>query len=83
MSEFGNPRTDVRQALARAGWREDSRGRLAAANGTVWSEVDDLYDSGLDGPGGAWSWSVHFDSDVPAAVIVAACLAAAGQAVTR
>ncbi|MFF5473398.1 hypothetical protein [Streptomyces achromogenes] len=83
MNEFGNPRNDVRGALVAAGWREDSRGRLVAANGTVWAEADDLYDSGLDGPDGAWSWSVHFDSDVPAAVIVAACLAAAGEAVTR
>lgn len=81
MSEFGNPRNDVREALARAGWREDSRGRLVAANGTVWAEVNDLRDSGLDAPGAAWS--VHFDSDVPAAVIVAACLAAAGQEATR
>ncbi|CUW31714.1 hypothetical protein [Streptomyces reticuli] len=81
MSEFGNPRTDVRTALSAAGWREDSRGRLVAANGMVWSEVNDLRDSGLDGPGG--SWSIHFDSNVPATVIVAACLAAAGQAVTR
>lgn len=68
MSEFGNPRTDVRDALARAGWREDSRDRLAAVDGTVWAEVNDLRDSGLD---------------VPAAVIVAACLAAAGQEATR
>ncbi|MEV5347127.1 hypothetical protein [Streptomyces achromogenes] len=81
MSEFGNPRTDVREALTSAGWREDSRGRLVAANGTVWTEVNDLRDSGLDGPGGAWS--VHFDADVPAGVIVAACLAAAGQEATR
>ncbi|GAA2192832.1 hypothetical protein [Streptomyces bangladeshensis] len=81
MSEFGNPRTDVRTALSAAGWQEDSRGRLVAADGTTWAEVNDLRDSGLDGPGVAWS--VHFDSDVPATVIIAACLAAAGQAVTR
>ncbi|MFJ2961236.1 hypothetical protein ACIPIC_02865 [Streptomyces collinus] len=70
-------REDVREALAKAGWREDSRGQLVAPNGALWVETNDALDSGIDAPDK--SWSVAFDSDVPAVVIVAAALAAAEQ----
>jgi hypothetical protein len=74
-------RDDVRDALARAGWHEDSRGQCVAPNGAVWVETNDELDSGIDAPDR--SWSVAFDSAVPAVVIVAAALAAAGQGATR
>ncbi len=57
-----------------AGWREDSRGQLVAANGALWVETNDALDSGIDAPDK--SWSVAFDSGVPAVIIVAAALAA-------
>ncbi|MEY9995801.1 hypothetical protein ABIE67_007833 [Streptomyces sp. V4I8] len=52
-----------------------------APNGAVWVETNDELDSGIDAPDN--SWSVAFDSTVPAVVIVAAALTAAGQAVAR
>lgn len=69
-------RDDVREALEAAGWREDSRGHVVAPNGALWVETNDALDSGIDAPDK--SWSVAFDSGVPAVVVVSTCLAAAG-----
>lgn len=69
-------RDDVRVPLDAAGWRETGEDTVVAENGAMWTEVNDSLDSGIDGPGKAWS--VAFDSNVPGVVIVAAALAASG-----
>ncbi|WP_432051769.1 hypothetical protein [Streptomyces xiamenensis] len=70
-------RDDVREGLAAAGWRENTEGHMVALSGALWTETNEALDSGLDGRAG---WTVAFDSDVPADVIVAASVAAAGSA---
>lgn len=67
-------RDDVRDLLAKYGWKEDDGGCMVK-NGALWTEINDYLDSGLDSPGKLYN--VPFDSRVPASVIVAACLAAA------
>jgi hypothetical protein len=71
-------RDDVREELEAAGWHESAGGGwLIAPNGALWSETNESLDSGVDAPDK--SWSVAFDSGVPAAAIVAVALVAAGQ----
>lgn len=67
-------RLDVVEALEAAGWIGDASNPLGLLrkNGATFGVHGG--DSGLDGPGG---WTVQFPADMPAAVIVAACLAAA------
>lgn len=66
--------------LLRRGWTEDHEGFLRKG-GALWTATNDRGDSGIDGPG--QKWSVAFDGDVPAPVIVAAAEAAAQTAVSR
>jgi hypothetical protein len=68
-------RDDVREELEAAGWRETAEGWVVAPNGALWTELNEVLDSGVDAPDK--SWSVHFDIDVPAAAIVAVALVAA------
>jgi hypothetical protein len=74
-------RLDVTEALEAAGWTGDERNPLdvLCKGAAVWGVTNDCGDSML----GADTWSVEFPSDVPAIVIVSACLAAAGQTVER
>jgi len=69
-------RDDVREALERAGWRENAEGHVVAGNGALWAETNTALDSGIDAPDK--SWTVTFDRGVPGPVIVAAALAASG-----
>ncbi|WTW96581.1 hypothetical protein OG216_25870 [Streptomycetaceae bacterium NBC_01309] len=74
-----DPRLDIVEALEAAGWTgiEDRPLEvLQHPSGAVWGVINDCGDSGLDCPGAG---GVDFPSCVPAAVVVAACLAAAGQ----
>lgn len=68
-------RDDVRDVLAAHGWTEGPDGFLRKG-GALWTETNRALDSGLDGPGG--QYVIEFTSEVPGAVIAAACLAAAG-----
>ncbi|MER5816837.1 hypothetical protein [Streptomyces californicus] len=67
----------VTEALETAGWvgDDDNPLEILRKDGAVWAVSNDCGDSQL----GAGSWSVAFPSDTPVLVIVAACLAAAGQ----
>lgn len=67
-------RLDVRRMLLRRGWTEDREGFLHKG-GALWTATNNAGDSGVDGPGKRWS--VTFDNDVPARIIVATCEAAA------
>ena len=69
-------RDDVREPLEAAGWHETAEDCVVAPNGALWTEMTPALDSGIDAPDKAWS--VAFDSNVPAPIIVAAALAAAG-----
>jgi hypothetical protein len=69
-------RDDVRTPLHAAGWRETAETTVVAPNGALWAETNNALDSGIDAPDR--TWSVSFDSNVPAGVIVAAALAASG-----
>jgi hypothetical protein len=68
-------RDDVRDALTAHGWAEDAEGFLRKDD-ALWTETNESLDSGLDGPGKGYA--VEFTRDVPAPVVVAACLAAVG-----
>lgn len=68
-------RDDVRDVLAAHGWTEGPDGFLRKG-GALWTETNKALDSGLDGPGG--QYVIEFTSEVPAPVITAACLTAAG-----
>ncbi|MEU4912250.1 MULTISPECIES: hypothetical protein [Streptomyces] len=73
-------RLDVVEALEENGWIGDADMPLSILrhpSGAVWAVVGGTDDSGLDCPGGA---VIQFPSDVPSAVIIAACLAAARTA---
>lgn len=62
--------------LLRRGWTQDPElWPVLRKNGALWAAVNNCGDSGLDGRDK--KYSVAFDSDVPARVIVAACEAAA------
>jgi hypothetical protein len=67
-------RLDVRRMLLRRGWTEGAD-LMLRKNGALWTTVNHCGDSGLDSPNR--TWSVAFDSGVPARVIAAACEAAA------
>ena len=69
-------RDDVREILEAEGWRETADDTVVADNGALWTETNDALDSGVDAPDK--SWSVAFDSGVPASVIAAVALVAAG-----
>jgi hypothetical protein len=71
-------RLDVRKMLVRRGWDEGSD-QCLRKNGALWVAINSSGDSGLDGPN--QTYSVTFNADVPARIIVATCEAAAG--VTR
>lgn len=73
-------RPDVTQALLAAGWtRTDREGELR--NGNIhWRATTQPGDSAIrSGP----EWIAEFESRCPVIVIVAACLAAAGQPAER
>ncbi|MFF8997115.1 hypothetical protein ACF1GW_30725 [Streptomyces achromogenes] len=70
-------RDDVRELLEAAGWRETAEDTVVADNGALWTETNDVLDSGVDAPDK--SWSVAFDSNVPANVIAAVAFVAAGK----
>lgn len=77
LAEWREPyRDDVREPLEAAGWRENDEGHVVAPNGALWTETNAALDSGVDAPDKAWS--VELTHDVPAAVVVAAALAASG-----
>ena len=68
--------------LLRRGWVEGEDGCLRKGD-ALWAAHNNAGDSGLDGLGArhrGGRWTVGFDSDVPAQVIVATCEAAAGGA---
>ncbi|MDX3069270.1 hypothetical protein PV518_45275, partial [Streptomyces sp. ND04-05B] len=73
------PRLDVVEALEEHGWTGDADNPLGLLrhNGAVWGVVSDHGDSSLSEPGGA---VIGFPGDTSDGVIVAACLAASGQA---
>ncbi|WP_428957895.1 hypothetical protein [Streptomyces sp. cg35] len=63
---------DIVDALDRRGWTADPHLPLMThPDGTVWSITTRVGDSGVDAPDK--SWSIPFDSSVPAHVIVATC----------
>ncbi|MDX3165883.1 hypothetical protein PV516_19035 [Streptomyces scabiei] len=74
-------RDDVREALEAVGWRETAEGGVAAPNGALWTETNDVLDSGVDAPDK--TWSVAFDSNVPTLIIAATALAASGADVPQ
>ncbi|MFJ1827371.1 hypothetical protein [Streptomyces sp. NPDC088178] len=67
-------RDDVRDQLHARGWAVNDEGCLVK-NGALWTELNEHLESGLDGPGKIFA--IEFPSKTPAAVIVAACEAAA------
>lgn len=69
-------RLDVVEALEAAGWIGDDDYPLSILrkNGATYGVVGSNGHSSLTGPSG---WTANFPSDMPTAVIVAACLAAA------
>lgn len=70
-------RLDVVEALEAAGWvgaDDMPLNILQHPSGAAWSVVGGTGDSGLHCPNGA---NVDFPADTPAAVVIAACLAAA------
>jgi hypothetical protein len=69
-------RDDVRELLDAEGWCETAENTVVADNGALWAETSDALDSGVDAPDK--SWSVAFDSNVPANVIAAVAVVAAG-----
>ncbi|GGZ72947.1 hypothetical protein ACFOOM_01205 [Streptomyces echinoruber] len=72
-----DPRLDVVEALESAGWTGDPDNPLGLLrrSGAVWGVTSDGGDSSLTEPGGE---TIAFPPGVPAAVVVAACLAATG-----
>lgn len=74
-----DPRLDVIEALEADGWTGDAMaGEPLRKNGALWITIHDGGESSLDGPNG--SYSVSFTPEVPAAVVIAACRAAARPA---
>ncbi|MFF4388534.1 hypothetical protein ACFY0G_17405 [Streptomyces sp. NPDC001552] len=74
-----NSRLDVVEALEAAGWTGDEDRPLEIlrhSSGAVWAVTNEYGDCGLDCPGGA---VVEFPGDALDPVVIAACLAAAGQ----
>ncbi|MGW6391143.1 hypothetical protein ACWFR1_11700 [Streptomyces sp. NPDC055103] len=75
-----NERIGVAEALDAAGWTGDTldpRGLLKHPTGAVWAVVTETGGCALDLPNeGA---TVAFPSKIPDTVVIAACLAAAGQ----
>ena len=68
-------RDDVRDVLTAQGWTEDHEGFLRK-DGALWTETNEHRESGLDGPDKGFV--IQFTREVPAPVVIAACLAAAG-----
>jgi hypothetical protein len=81
MTDRWYERLDITEALEAAGWEADDEYPLEIVrkDGAVFAITNECGDSGLSKDG----WGVDFPSDVPVIVIVAACLAAAGQPVER
>jgi hypothetical protein len=81
MTDRWYERLDITEALEAAGWEadEDYPLEILRKNGVCFAITNDSGDSGLSADG----WAADFPSDVPVIVIVAACLAAAGQTVER
>jgi hypothetical protein len=75
-----NPRLDVVEALEAAGWTGDTDNPLGLLrhNGAVWGTTSDAGDSSLTEP--TAGQTIGFPSNTPDELIVATCLAAAGQA---
>jgi hypothetical protein len=80
MDDTWTTRFDVSEVLEAADWIGDADNPLEILrkNGATWAVINDAADSQL----GADGWNIQFPSDAPAVVIVAACLAAAGQQFT-
>ncbi|MFJ4637540.1 MazG-like family protein [Streptomyces hygroscopicus] len=77
MNDRWYERLDISEALEAAGWTADPDNPLEILRkgDAVWAISNDCGDSQLDAAGG----SVVFPSDVPAAVVIAACLAASND----
>lgn len=77
MPDTWTTRDDVSEVLEEAGWIGDPDNPLECLrkDGATWAVINEAADSQL----GAGGWNIEFPSDTPAVVIVAACLAAAGQ----
>ncbi|MFJ6014517.1 hypothetical protein [Streptomyces sp. NPDC092952] len=74
-----NSRIGIAEALDAARWTGDTLdplGLMKHESGAVWGVLTDAGDCGLDCPNGA---VIGFPGDTPDAVVIAACLAAAGQ----
>lgn len=79
MTDTWNSRLAVAEALEAAGWTGDEHRPLEVyrhPSGAAWAVHNDAGDCGLDCPNRS---GVDFPGDVPDAVVIAACLAAAGQ----
>jgi hypothetical protein len=81
MTDRWYERLDISEALEAAGWEADADYPLEIVRkgDAVFTITNESGDSGLS----VGSWGVDFPSDVPVLVIVAACLAAAGQTAER
>lgn len=79
MADTWKTRLDVTEALEADGWTGDSDNpdELLRKNGAVWALTNDSADSSLSGSEG---WTIDLPSDVPDAVVIAACRAAAEPA---
>ncbi|WP_173313153.1 hypothetical protein [Streptomyces fulvorobeus] len=71
----------VTEALEAAGWTgaDDNPLEILQKDGACWAISNDCYDSAVSKDG----WNVDFPSDTPVSVVIAACLAAVGQAPAR
>lgn len=67
----------ITEALEAAGWVGDADYPLEILRkgGAVWAVLNDTGESGL----GGGNWNIEFPTGTPPVIIVAACLAAAGQ----
>ncbi len=76
MTDTWKTRLDIAEALEAHNWTGDDDNPLGLlrSNGATWAVINDCGDSSLTGPG---DWTVDFPTDVPTAVVVEACLAAA------
>lgn len=70
-------RLDISEALESADWIADDENPLdiLRKNGATFAILNSCGDTGVSKDG----WTIEFPSDVPAVVVIAACLAAAGE----
>lgn len=81
MTDRWRERLDISEALEAAGWEADDEYPLEILRkgGACFSITNEFGYSGLSADG----WTVDFPPSTPVIVVVAACLAAAGQRVER